>query len=177
MKRGILIFSVISSLLINTISYASVVVPLYDTHNPKQSLGTITATNTAYGLLLTPNLQGLSPGLHGFHLHVNPSCDNHGLAAGGHFDPQNTGQHNGPYVENSHLGDLPALFVDQNGKSTLPVLAPRLTENDLQHHAIMIHQGGDNYSDHPLSLGGGGARVACGVVQSTSDILPHRDIQ
>ena len=27
----------------------------------------------------------------------------------------------------------------------------------------MIHAGGDNYSDHPEALGGGGARVACGV--------------
>jgi Cu-Zn family superoxide dismutase len=29
----------------------------------------------------------------------------------------------------------------------------------------MIHAGGDNYSDHPKRLGGGGARIACGVVK------------
>jgi Cu-Zn family superoxide dismutase len=29
----------------------------------------------------------------------------------------------------------------------------------------MIHAGGDNYSDHPEKLGGGGARIACGVVK------------
>jgi Cu-Zn family superoxide dismutase len=28
----------------------------------------------------------------------------------------------------------------------------------------VIHGGGDNYSDSPQPLGGGGARVACGVV-------------
>ena len=28
----------------------------------------------------------------------------------------------------------------------------------------MIHSGGDNYSDEP-KLGGGGARVACGVIE------------
>jgi len=28
----------------------------------------------------------------------------------------------------------------------------------------MIHAGGDNYSDEPAKLGGGGARMACGVV-------------
>lgn len=28
----------------------------------------------------------------------------------------------------------------------------------------MVHEGGDNYSDDPKPLGGGGARVACGVV-------------
>jgi Cu-Zn family superoxide dismutase len=28
----------------------------------------------------------------------------------------------------------------------------------------MIHVGGDNHADHPEKLGGGGARVACGVI-------------
>jgi Cu-Zn family superoxide dismutase len=28
----------------------------------------------------------------------------------------------------------------------------------------MIHEGGDNYSDEPAPLGGGGARIACGVI-------------
>ncbi|SUT85383.1 superoxide dismutase [Actinobacillus ureae] len=27
----------------------------------------------------------------------------------------------------------------------------------------MIHAGGDNHSDHPAALGGGGPRMACGV--------------
>jgi len=29
----------------------------------------------------------------------------------------------------------------------------------------MIHAGGDNHSDHPTALGGGGARMACGVIR------------
>jgi Cu-Zn family superoxide dismutase len=28
----------------------------------------------------------------------------------------------------------------------------------------MLHAGGDNYADQPAALGGGGARMACGVV-------------
>ena len=28
----------------------------------------------------------------------------------------------------------------------------------------MIHAGGDNYSDEPQPLGGGGGRIACGVI-------------
>jgi len=35
---------------------------------------------------------------------------------------------------------------------------------DLAGHSLMIHAGGDNHSDHPMPLGGGGARIACGVV-------------
>jgi Cu-Zn family superoxide dismutase len=29
----------------------------------------------------------------------------------------------------------------------------------------MIHSGGDNYSDVPEKLGGGGGRIACGVIK------------
>jgi Cu-Zn family superoxide dismutase len=29
----------------------------------------------------------------------------------------------------------------------------------------MIHAGGDNYADQPKPLGGGGERIACGVIQ------------
>jgi Cu-Zn family superoxide dismutase len=29
----------------------------------------------------------------------------------------------------------------------------------------MIHESGDNYSDTPKKLGGGGGRIACGVVK------------
>ena len=63
-----------------------------------------------------------------------------------------------------HLGDLPALKVDASGKATTPVLAPRLKLAQLSGHSLMIHAGGDNYSDSPEKLGGGGARIACGVM-------------
>jgi Cu-Zn family superoxide dismutase len=135
-------------------------------------IGTVTAATSPYGTILTPNLRGLAPGLHGFHVHQNPSCapaekDGKtvaGLAAGGHYDPANTGHHAGPYGD-GHLGDLPPLYVDGNGNATLPVLAPRLKVSDLKGRSLMIHAGGDNYSDEPQKLGGGGARVACGIVE------------
>jgi len=45
------------------------------------------------------------------------------------------------------------------------VLAPRLKLADLPGRSLMVHAGGDNHADHPAPLGGGGARVACGVIQ------------
>jgi Cu-Zn family superoxide dismutase len=29
----------------------------------------------------------------------------------------------------------------------------------------MVHAGGDNYSDQPKPLGGGGDRIACGLIR------------
>lgn len=147
---------------------AEINVPMYFTAKSGvgQSVGSVTITETKYGLMFTPHLQGLKPGVHGFHVHVNPSCDDNGMAAGGHLDPQNTGKHLGPYNDQGHLGDLPALFVNGDGTSTLPVLAPRLHQlNDVIGHSLMIHEGGDNYSDAPAKLGGGMGRMVCGVVK------------
>jgi Cu-Zn family superoxide dismutase len=136
------------------------------------SLGTVTVAETPYGLLFTPSLNGLAPGLHGFHIHETPSCapgiqDGKpvaGLAAGGHWDPAGTGLHEGPYGR-GHLGDLPALAVTDSGTASYPVLAPRLKKlTEIGGRSLMIHAGGDTHSDHPAKLGGGGARIACGVI-------------
>lgn len=137
-----------------------------------RAIGAVAVVDTKHGVVLSPKLTDLSPGMHGFHVHQNPACDAKekddkmvpGLAAGGHYDPHNTGLHAGPYGE-GHLGDLPALYVDANGNATYPILAPRLQVADLRGRSLMIHAGGDNYSDNPEKLGGGGARVACGVVK------------
>jgi superoxide dismutase, Cu-Zn family len=135
-----------------------------------KKIGTITAEQKPYGTLFTPKLSGLSPGMHGFHLHAKGNCGPKekdgrmvpGLAAGGHFDPGDTDSHQGPYGK-GHLGDLPVLFADKTGMVTLPVLAPRVRLKDLKGHSLIIHAGGDNYSDDPKPLGGGGARIACGI--------------
>jgi Cu-Zn family superoxide dismutase len=135
------------------------------------SAGKVSFEDTPYGLLLTPDLSGLPAGVHGFHVHANGSCApgmNNGaaaaaFAAGGHWDPDKTNAHLGPYA-NGHKGDLPAIYVNADGKANYPVLAPRLKAADLKGHALMVHAGGDNHSDHPAPLGGGGARMACGVV-------------
>ena len=139
----------------------------------RQVVGTVKIEDTQYGLLLTPHLHGLNPGLHGFHVHENPSCkpgkDNHGQiaaghGAGGHYDPQGTKKHAGPYGT-GHLGDLPPLYFDSHGKATLPVLAPRLKTYDIKDRALIVHSGGDNYSDSPQKLGGGVSRKICGIIK------------
>jgi len=48
--------------------------------------------------------------------------------------------------------------------ATQPVLALRLKLSGVSGHALMLHAGGDNHSDHPAPLGGGGAQIACGVM-------------
>lgn len=135
-------------------------------------IGTVHFANTEHGLAITPQLSSLSAGAHGFHIHEKPQCGTAekdgkpvaGLAAGGHYDPHGSSKHEGP-EGHGHHGDLPALLVAEDGTAHQPMVAPRLTLQDIKGHALMIHEGGDNYSDNPKPLGGGGARIACGIIE------------
>jgi Cu-Zn family superoxide dismutase len=133
-----------------------------------KELGSIEISSYREGTLFKPQFSGLEPGPHGFHVHANADCGpkdgKAGGAAGGHFDPENTGAHEGPYGE-GHLGDLPALYADDSGKVSHPVYAPRISPAQVKGHALIVHKGGDNYSDEPEKLGGGGDRMACAVVK------------
>ena len=150
---------------------ATVTLQAANPDGPGTTLGTVKMVETPYGLAFYPMLQGLPPGLHGFHVHEKGSCapaEQNGKpvpagAAGGHLDPAGTKKHGEPWGD-GHLGDLPGLVVDAEGKASYAVLAPRLKLSDLKGRSLMIHVGGDNHADHPMPLGGGGARMACGVV-------------
>jgi Cu-Zn family superoxide dismutase len=133
--------------------------------------GTITVKETKEGVTLETDLKGLPPGEHGFHMHEKASCDpadkegkkTAAQAAGGHFDPDATKAHKGP-GGGGHKGDLPKLTVNDKGASKEKLEVKGLKLADFAGHSLMIHAGGDNYSDAPKPLGGGGERIVCGVV-------------
>ena len=171
MKKMISLMLACTSCAASAASYAPM--NLVDATGIGAAVGSITITNTPYGVVFTPVLKDLPPGLHGFHVHQNPSCapkDKDGkpvaaLAAGGHLDLTGANKHGEPWGD-GHVGDLPPLFVAADGTATQPVLAPRLKPADLVGRSLILHIGGDNHADHPAALGGGGARLACGVVEA-----------
>jgi superoxide dismutase, Cu-Zn family len=137
------------------------------------AFGTVTISDSAGGAVLKTALKGLPPGAHGFHVHENGSCQPTTAngqpvpagGAGGHLDPQKSGKHEGP-EGSGHLGDLPVLQAGADGSANQTLTAPHIkSAADLRGNTLMIHAGGDNYSDQPAPLGGGGARIACGVIE------------
>ncbi|MEQ1715989.1 MAG: superoxide dismutase family protein [Hyphomicrobium sp.] len=135
-------------------------------------IGTATVTDGKDGAAIAIEIKGLSAGEHGMHVHEKGDCaagekDGKkvaGLAAGPHFDPGKAGKHEGP-AGAGHMGDLPKLMIE--GASTKAALvAPKVKVADIAGRALIIHEGGDTYSDTPDALGGGKGRIACGVIQA-----------
>jgi len=136
MKRFIIYFVVLPLSFFAASAYAAEAVVTMNFVNQEgvgESSGEIIITESDYGLVFTPNLTGVDAGIHGFHVHTNPSCEPKekgdkivpALSAGGHYDPAGAGFHGSPWVD-GHLGDLPALYADANGNASQPLLAPRI---------------------------------------------------
>ena len=166
----------LAAVLALSLTAAEITVPLYEAtaEGAGNKLGEVVISESDFGLVFTPKLAGVASGIHGFHIHANASCEpsksddgkiTPAGAAGGHFDPAKTGAHKGPYDKSGHQGDLPALYADANGNVSYPVLSPKFKKiSEVKGHALMLHAGGDNHSDQPVTLGGGGARFGCGTI-------------
>jgi len=140
---------------------------------PGAPVGTVTIADSPQGAVITLDLHGLPPGQRGMHVHEKGSCavatgpDGRPVpagAAGPHYDPGRTGRHMGPEGA-GHLGDLPCVEVAADGTARTTLTAPRIKNvSALKGRALIVHAGGDTYSEPP-PLGGGGARFACGVLE------------
>ena len=114
---------------------------------------------------------GISPGVHGVHLHTTGSCEAPEFAsAGGHLNPGNR-QHGSANPAGSHLGDLPNLTIGSGGNGSVSATMPgtrdevvaRLFDGDGT--AIVVHANADDYRTDPS--GNSGGRIACGVLTRT----------
>ena len=134
-----------------------------------QKIGTAQVSESKGGVSFKLAITSLPPGQRGFHIHEKGDCGpamkdgkmTAGVAAGEHYDPDAKKSHKGP-KGSGHKGDLPVLNGTAKGINQT-VTAPRLKLSDVQGRAIVIHEGGDNYTDKPEN-GGGKGRVACGII-------------
>jgi superoxide dismutase, Cu-Zn family len=129
-----------------------------------ETVGFATLVEDATGQVhVNVKVSGLSPGLHGLHVHKVGLCDRPSfLGASTHFNP--TGAKHG-----GHGGDLPNMIVNEAGRGHLNAGTHGFTLGegsasvfDADGSAIVIHAGPDDLMTDPT--GNSGGRVACGVI-------------
>jgi len=132
-----------------------------------EARGLVTFTKVGEGVQIVVDLQGLTPGKHGFHIHQYGDCSaTDATSAGSHFNP-NDKPHGGPESEEHHVGDLGNIEADENGSASLVkiYIDPSLSLNGTDSiigRAVIIHSGEDDLTSQPT--GEAGSRVACGVI-------------
>ena len=137
-----------------------------------QEIGEVQLTETPnHGVLIRVHVEGLEPGTHAFHIHETGACVAPDFSsAGGHYAPR--GNAHGPlHPHGKHGGDLLNLEVPESGVVTTERLAEGVTLRAGAHaslfdddgSAFVIHATGDDYRSQPA--GGGGPKVACGVIR------------
>ena len=133
-----------------------------------QARGTVTFTQVADGVRVVADVQGLSPGKHGFHIHEKGDCSApDGSSAGGHFNP--TGMpHGAPNSVQRHAGDFGNIVADESGRARADFIDTHISfggPTSILGRGVIVHAQADDLVSQPS--GDAGARVACGVIQAT----------
>jgi Cu-Zn family superoxide dismutase len=131
--------------------------------------GTVTFSSLNGEVRVGADLEGLEPGLHGFHIHEVGDCSApDASSAGGHFNPDNTphGAPENPPAQR-HVGDLGNLEADAEGKAhyeRVDQMLPLRGPNSIVGKSVIVHAQADDLSSQPS--GSAGPRLACGVIQA-----------
>ncbi|WP_256821028.1 superoxide dismutase family protein [Dietzia sp. Die43] len=155
--------------------------------NPEgEPRGTAEFAEADGGTLVTVEATDLEPGFHGLHIHGTGLCEPDSenptqpgergafLSAGGHLAGPG-----GEAGHPEHAGDLPTLYVTEDGTARIATLTDRLDRDlllDEDGSTLMVHENSDNLANIPeryapegadeetRNAGDGGSRIACGVV-------------
>lgn len=127
--------------------------------------GIVTFMKTDGGMKVVADLQGLTKGKHGFHVHECGDCSApDGASAGGHFNPMGK-SHGAPMDMTRHEGDMGNIEADESGKAHLEYVDPMMSLEggmSIIGRSIIVHKSEDDLKTQPT--GNAGARVACGVI-------------
>lgn len=127
--------------------------------------GTVTFVPDEEGLRVATRAEGLSPGKHGYHIHIYGDCTAaDGTSAGTHFHlegsslnpPENIGYITGDLgnLEAGEDGEAAHETVLENGELTGP--------KSIIGRAVIVHAEANDPEQPPI--GAAGARQACGVI-------------
>uniref|UniRef100_A0A976X680 Superoxide dismutase [Cu-Zn] n=1 Tax=Neocaridina denticulata sinensis TaxID=274643 RepID=A0A976X680_NEODE len=112
----------------------------------------------------------LTPGPHGFHIHMLGDLSGGCVTAAGHYNPYMK-NHGAPEHRERHVGDLGNIFADNTGQAVVNITDPLLSlvgPRSVVGRAVVVHAGEDDLgsggNEDSLKTGNAGGRVGCGVI-------------
>lgn len=118
--------------------------------------------------LIVGRITGLTPGLHGLHIHEFGDLSNGCESAGGHYNPDNVDHGN---IQEGHVGDLGNIEANKSGIAEINLIAERidlLGDRSVVGRSVVVHSNEDDLGkggdDESLQTGNAGDRLACGVI-------------
>ena len=153
----------------------------------KKITGKVVFKETKRGLQIKINMSGISPGLHGFHIHQYGDLSEGCGSLCSHFNPTNS-VHGGRDSPERHLGDLGNIIADKSGNVDMVIYDKFLTitgKYGILGRSVVIHADEDDLGlggldefgnvvdekvrEESLKTGNAGKRIACGVIGYKKD--------
>ncbi len=173
MKRmGTLMAAMTAALLASPAMAATGTAKILGTAQGSPIAGTLTMTEGEKGLAVVGDVNGLTPGAHGFHIHEFGDCSDTGKAAGSHYNPK--GNPHGNVLKDgqahAHAGDMGNVDADAQGVAHINVTIPGMTlaggKMSAAGRAVVVHEKADDFGQ---PVGNAGGRVGCGTIVITGN--------
>ena len=129
--------------------------------------GVASVTPEGDGIKVVVEIDKAPPGLHGLHIHQFGDCSEDGLAAGGHYNPDNMphGMVTKDGLTAAHPGDLGNIEIGQDGSGRLEATIPGVNLSGGKYavagRTIVMHEKADDFSQ---PTGNAGGRIGCGPI-------------
>jgi len=121
--------------------------------------------------VISYDLKGMTPGLHGFHVHEKADFSNGCTSAGPHYNPFGK-KHGAPTDEERHVGDLGNVQAGEDGTSKGSITDSMIKLFGAQSvigRSLMVHADPDDLGKGGVELSftteNAGARIACGEIK------------
>lgn len=107
-----------------------------------------TIGNQKTGVVVDGVVDGLEPGLHGFHIHESGDVSQGCASVGDHYNPTKT-RHGSPLADVSerHAGDLGNICADETGRATFRFVDSALDIWDIIGRAVVITSNADDFGN------------------------------
>lgn len=166
MKRHLAIALFLAAAITTSSLLAAEAIAVIQPTQGHKARGVVTFTKVEHGVRIVADLQGLTPGTHGFHIHeYGDISDPKARSCGSHFNPHKAA-HGSPSSKSHHLGDLGNIQASPSGNAHLEIIVDGdfslSGENSIIGRSVVVHQDPDDLKSQPA--GNSGARVGMGVI-------------